>query len=116
MPWEPKDATRHNHAADTAKRKRQWADVANSVLARTGDEARAVRSANSVLKEGNKMMTKKKGIHLNPKHKGMLHRDLGVPEGEPISGAQLMEAMQSKSAAVRKRANFAKNARSWSHK
>jgi hypothetical protein len=49
MPWSPADAIRHTHKADTPKKKRQWADVANSQLDRTGSDARAIRSANAVV-------------------------------------------------------------------
>lgn len=51
MPWTPSDGpSRHTKKAKTPKLKRQWSDVANSVLAKTGDEARAVREANGVIK------------------------------------------------------------------
>lgn len=49
MPWTSKDATRHTKKATTPKKKRQFADVANSVLAKTGDEGRAIREANAVV-------------------------------------------------------------------
>jgi hypothetical protein len=49
MPWTPKDATRHTKKAKSAKAKRQWSDVADSVLTRTGDEGRAIREANAVV-------------------------------------------------------------------
>lgn len=49
MPWKSKDAERHTKKADTPVEQRQWKDVANSVLKRTGDEARAIRSANAVV-------------------------------------------------------------------
>jgi len=50
MPWKPSDATRHTKkAGSSAKAKRQWSDVANSVLKKTGDEGRAVREANAVI-------------------------------------------------------------------
>jgi uncharacterized protein YdaT len=49
MPWSPSDATRHTKKADTPRRQRMWADVANSELKATGDEARAVRAANSAV-------------------------------------------------------------------
>ena len=52
MPWTAADARRKTRKANTPKRKRQWAHVANSVLKRTGDDARAVREANAVLKQG----------------------------------------------------------------
>ena len=51
MPWKPSDATRHTHKAKSPKRKRQWRDVADSILARTGDEGRAVRGANAAVKK-----------------------------------------------------------------
>lgn len=49
MPWDKNDAKGKTKKADTPKRKRQWADVANNVLDRTGDEGRAIRSANAVV-------------------------------------------------------------------
>ena len=54
MPWQPKDATRHTKKASTPKKERQWSDVADSVLQRTGDEGRAVREANAVVKRAGK--------------------------------------------------------------
>lgn len=50
MPWTPKDATRHDKKARSGVSKRQWSDVANSVLQKTGDEGLAVREANGVIK------------------------------------------------------------------
>jgi len=49
MPWGPEDAPRHTHKADTERLCRLWAEVANSVLEETGDEGRAVRSANAAV-------------------------------------------------------------------
>ena len=49
MPWRPDDAPRHTHKADTEHLRRLWAEVANSVLAETSDEGRAVRSANAAV-------------------------------------------------------------------
>jgi len=49
MPWQPEDAPRHTHKADTPHLFRLWAEVANNVLAETGDEGRAVRSANAAV-------------------------------------------------------------------
>jgi hypothetical protein len=46
-------------------------------------------------------------------HRGWLHKNLGVPAGQTLTLAELDKAAKSKSAAVRKRATFAKNARSW---
>jgi hypothetical protein len=55
MPWKPSSAKRHSkHAGKSKKRSRQWSAVANSVLEKTGDEGRAVRTANGVVKRGGK--------------------------------------------------------------
>ena len=52
MPWATaRDVARHNKSAKSPKRQRQWRDVANSILERTGDDARAIRGANSVVKK-----------------------------------------------------------------
>lgn len=62
MPWnEDSEATKHTHKAKSAKSKKQWRRVANSVLEKTGDEARAVRTANGVIKKssGKKKSRKK---------------------------------------------------------
>ena len=48
MPWNPADAVKHNKKA-VGKAGRQWADVANSVLKSTGNDARAIREANAVI-------------------------------------------------------------------
>lgn len=53
MPWtRNSEAAKHTHKAKSPKSKRQWRHVANSVLERTGDEGRAVRSANAVIRKG----------------------------------------------------------------
>lgn len=52
-------------------------------------------------------------IHIKPSHKGKLHKALGVPAGEKIPAGKLAQAKKSKSAAVRKEANFASNAKTW---
>lgn len=49
MPWTPEDAPRHTHKADTQDLCEVWAEVANKVLAETGDEGRAIRAANAVV-------------------------------------------------------------------
>lgn len=50
MPWKAKDAAAKTKKARSPSAKRQWAHVADSVLARTGDEGLAVREANGVVK------------------------------------------------------------------
>ncbi len=56
------------------------------------------------------------GIHIKPSHKGLLHKDLGVPAGKPIPAAKLAKAKDSSDPAERRRATFAENAKNWSHK
>jgi uncharacterized protein YdaT len=61
MPWSPKDATRHTKKASTPKKKRQFAKVANEVLDRTGDEGRAIRTANAAVGRGGTRFGAKSG-------------------------------------------------------
>lgn len=49
MPWEAKDAKKHNKNA-TGKKARQWAHVADGELASGKDEGTAIKIANGVLK------------------------------------------------------------------
>jgi len=49
MPWQPEDAPRHTHKADTPHLCAIWSAVANKVLAETGDEGRAARTANAAV-------------------------------------------------------------------
>ena len=60
MPWTARQVGKHNKRAKSAKRKRQWVEVANSVLKRTGDEGRAVREANGAVKKAQRKKTKRK--------------------------------------------------------
>ena len=50
-------------------------------------------------------------IHIKAKNKGKLHEDLGVPEGDKIPEKKIKRALHSRSAKVRKRAQFAENFR-----
>lgn len=49
MPWKPAQAQSKSKKANTPKKRRMWRDVANSVLAKTGSDARAIRTANGVI-------------------------------------------------------------------
>lgn len=53
------------------------------------------------------------GTKIKPSHKGELHADLGVPQGQPIPAEKLAQAKNSPDPDVRKRATFAQNAKSW---
>ena len=59
MPWTSSDASRFTKKAKSPKAKRQWSDVADSVLTRTGNEGLAIREANAV---ANKRQKKHKGM------------------------------------------------------
>lgn len=48
-PWTPKDAVRHTKKASTPKKKRQWADVADSELSRGQSDVTAIRAADAVV-------------------------------------------------------------------
>lgn len=46
MPWKASDAKKFKKGLSTAQAKK-WAAIANAVLKDTGDEAKAIRTANS---------------------------------------------------------------------
>jgi hypothetical protein len=54
-------------------------------------------------------------IKIKPSHKGLLHKDLGVPKDKPIPAGKLADALHSTSETLRKRAQFAANAKKWNH-
>ncbi len=54
-------------------------------------------------------------INIKPSHKGLLHKKLGVPQGQHIPAGKLSAALHSSSPALRKEANFARNASHWNH-
>ena len=59
-------------------------------------------------------------IQIKPAHAGLLHRDMGVPAGQPIPGnalaAEKAEAKRTGDAAELKRVVFAQNAKKWNHR
>lgn len=59
MPWTAKDAHNKTHRAKSPKSKKQWSKVANAILKRTGDDARAIRGANSAVKKAKRKKTRK---------------------------------------------------------
>jgi hypothetical protein len=64
-----------------------------------------------------KIAVNKSGIHLKESHAGLLHKNLGIKQGEHIPTSTLEERMKSETdPAVRRRLNFAINARKWHHK
>jgi hypothetical protein len=54
-------------------------------------------------------------IKIKPSRKGLLHKKLGVAQAKKIPLDKLEKALKSKSPALRKEANFAKNAKGWKH-
>lgn len=53
-------------------------------------------------------------IKIKKSHKGLLHKNLGVPQGEKIPASKL-KIKESDSTAVKKRKVFAQNAKKWHH-
>ena len=54
-------------------------------------------------------------IKIKPSRKGLLHKKLGVPQGEKIPASKISKALHSKSASLRKEANFARNSKKFHH-
>jgi hypothetical protein len=54
MPWTSKDAKRHTKAAKSPAAKKQWAKTADAVLAKSGDEGKAIRIANAAVNKRGK--------------------------------------------------------------
>ncbi len=52
---------------------------------------------------------------IKPSHKGMLHKALGVPEGQKIPLSKIEGALHSSDPHMRQMANFANNARDFKH-
>lgn len=55
------------------------------------------------------------GIHIKKGHKGLLHKDLHVAQGKPIPMAKIEKAEHSSNPKIRKRAQFADNAKKFNH-
>lgn len=51
-------------------------------------------------------------IQIKPSHKGLLHKDLDVPEGQPIPASKL-SVKPGDSPALKSRKVFAENAKNW---
>lgn len=58
----------------------------------------------------------RKPIRIKKSHRGLLHKDMGIPQDQPIPGARLAAAMKTASPAEKKRLVFAENAKKWNHK
>jgi hypothetical protein len=58
--------------------------------------------------------------HINPAHKGLLHKEMGVPQGKKINVGDLMaekaKAKRTGNSTLMKQANFAIVARGWKHR
>lgn len=61
------------------------------------------------------MRSKKNFIQKSNMKKGALHSALHVPKGEKIPEQKISKALNSRSPLMRKRANFAKTLKSFSH-
>lgn len=56
-----------------------------------------------------------KPINIKPSHEGLLHKSLGVKQGQKIPVAAEQKAANSSNPVLAKRAQFALNARKWNH-
>lgn len=54
------------------------------------------------------------GIHIKPSHKGLLHKKLGIPQGQPIPAARLTVHSDDSPALVKEK-TFARNAKGFNH-
>jgi hypothetical protein len=59
------------------------------------------------------MATKRSPIRIKPANRGKLHQQLGVPPGDKIPPGKLAAALHSTSETLRRRAQFAENAKKW---
>ena len=55
-------------------------------------------------------------IHINPAHKGLLHKETHTPMGQAIPEDKIKAAEHSEDPAIRRRAQFADNAKGFKHK
>src|ERR1019366_7100616 len=55
------------------------------------------------------------GGPIGPIKKGALHEQMGVPQGQPMPAGRLEKATHSDNELLRKRAQFAENAKHWNH-
>lgn len=51
MPWQPSDAPKYTHKANTPEKQRQWAEVANKALSEDYSDSAAIRIANASIAE-----------------------------------------------------------------
>lgn len=49
MPWKPSDAVQHTKKAASPSKQKKWAKIANEVLKSTGDDAKAIKTANAAM-------------------------------------------------------------------
>ena len=94
MPWSMGSALTHTKKANTPAKKKQWSATANAVLAKSGDEGKAVRVANSAVA---KTPTKAKSVKL--------------PSGKVVSGPAKKLALTGKAKQMAKMPNKAAKTR-----
>jgi len=51
MPWKPADAKKKTKKASTPKKQREWADIANRLLASGTPDGKAIQQASGVVKK-----------------------------------------------------------------
>jgi hypothetical protein len=50
-------------------------------------------------------------MHINPEHKGLFHKKMGIPQDKKVPASAVSKGLQSKDATTRKEANFARMAK-----
>lgn len=59
MPWTSSDGPRrHTKRANSPAKRKKWAAVANAVLKSSGDEGKAIRIANAMIKRKKHILSK----------------------------------------------------------
>jgi uncharacterized protein YdaT len=59
MPWTASDGpSRHTKRANSPAKRKKWAGVANAVLKKSGDEGKAIRIANAMVKRKKHMLSR----------------------------------------------------------
>ena len=86
MPWTSEDAKGHTHHADSDKKKRQWAAVANSALKAGHSEASAIRQANAAVHPMQKAEITAKVIEFLLKNRPRIIAQLSREEIDVVAG------------------------------
>ena len=99
MPWSMGSALTHTKKANTPAKKKQWSSTANAVLAKSGDEGKAVRVANAAVA---KTPAKAKAVKMP---------SVKLPSGKVVSGPAKKLALTGKAKQMARMPNKAAKTR-----